>query len=167
MAYLMNRRQMIFRTTAATVGLGLAGCGAMNSNAQPRTKKVLFFTKSSNYEHAVIKHTNGQPSFAENILADLGPKHGIDFTFSKDGSLFSPEYLAQFDALFFYTTGDLTTAGTDKNPPMTPAAKTAFLDAVKNAKGIVGMHSASETFHTNDRGGLDTRNRTGPYQNYG
>ena len=163
----MNRREMILRTTAATLGLGLAGCAAMNSNAQSRTKKVLFFTKSSGYEHAVIKHTGGKPSFAENILADLGPKHGIEFTFSKDGSLFAPDYLAQFDALFFYTTGDLTTAGSDKNPPMTPAGKTAFLDAVKNGKGFVGMHSASDTFHTNEPGGFDTRNRTGRYQNYG
>ena len=53
------------------------------------------------------------------MLTDIAPKNNWEFTFSKDGSLFSPQYLAQFDALFFYTTGDLTAPGTDGQPPET------------------------------------------------
>src|SRR4051812_48063113 len=103
----MNRRQMILRTGAAALGLSLSNW-PLKAAAGSKTKKVLFFTKSSGFEHSVIKRNNGEPSFAEKILADLGPKHGIEFTFSKDGSLFTKDYLAGFDAFFFFTTGDLT-----------------------------------------------------------
>src|SRR5206468_50912 len=76
-------------------------------------RKILFFTKSSGFEHDVISYKKGQPSFAEKVLTDIGAKNNWEFTFSKDGSLFTPQYLAQFDALFFYTTGDLCSPGTD------------------------------------------------------
>jgi hypothetical protein len=97
---------------------------AFTASAAP--EKILFFTKSSGFEHEVISWKKGQPSFAEKVLLDLGAKNGWEFTFSKDGSKFSPAYLAQFDAVFFYTTGDLCSEGTDKNPPMTPAGKQAL-----------------------------------------
>lgn len=112
------------------------------------TKKILFFTKSSGYEHAVISWKNGQPSVAEKVLLDLGKKNGWEFTFSKDGSKFGREYLKQFDAVFFYTTGDLCSPGTDKQPPMTREGKQALIDYVRSGKGFVGTHSASDTFHT-------------------
>ncbi len=148
---LMKRRDMILRTGLAALGLGLApGCASWSG--RPRTKKVLFFTKSAGFEHSVIKETKGQPSFAAKILSRLGPEHGIEFTFSKDGSLFTPEYLAGFDAFFFYTTGDLTTAGGDHNPAMTPAGKAAFLDAIKAGKGFIGTHAATDTFHSKSAG---------------
>src|ERR1041384_1963754 len=76
-------------------------------------KKILFFSKSSGFEHPVISWKKGQPSHAEKVLQELGEKNGWEFTFSKDGSKFSPEYLADFDAVFFYTTGDLCAPGTD------------------------------------------------------
>ena len=164
----MNRREMIFRTAAATLGMAISGCAAQTSSESGKPKKVLFFSKSSGYEHAVIKHSNGEPSFVEKILADLGPKHGIDFTFSKDGSLFTPEYVNQFDAFFFYTTGNLTKANSgDKNPPMTEAGKAAFLDAIKAGKGFIGTHSASDTFHTGEDNDMGMGNRQKVYQNHG
>ncbi len=156
---------MILRTGAVALGLGLGSwnCGARGD--QGKTKKVLFFSKSSGFEHSAIKRANGEPSFAEKLLAELGPKHAIDFTFSKDGSLFTPEYLAKFDAYFFYTTGDLTTPGTDKNPPMTPEGKAAFLHAIKEGKGFIGTHSATDTFHTNEKEA--PKDRSPRYHNYG
>ena len=111
-------------------------------------RKILFFTKSSGYEHAVISWKDGKPSHSEKVLLELGKKNGWEFTFSKDGSLFTPEYLAQFDTVMFYTTGDLCSAGTDGNPPMTMAGKKALFDYVKSGKGFLGTHSASDTFHT-------------------
>src|SRR3954465_8421452 len=118
-------------------GLGLSVLSAV-AIAAPAPKKILFFTKCSNFEHSVVKERGGQLSFAAQVLKELGPKHGVEFTFSKDGSLFSPEYLAQFDAFFFYTSGDLLAKGKDGNPPMTPAGKQALLDAVRNGKGFIG-----------------------------
>ena len=113
-------------------------------------RKVLFFTKSSGYEHDVISYKKGQPSFAEKQLTEIGAANGIEFVFSKDGSKFSPAYLAQFDAVMFYTTGDLCSEGTDKNPPMSMAGKQALFDFVKSGKGFVGTHSAADTFHTDN-----------------
>jgi type 1 glutamine amidotransferase len=145
----MNRREMILRTGAAVIGCGLASLPTLQAADNPGPKrKVLFFTKSSGYEHSVIKWNADKKSWAQNILLDLGQKHNIEFTFSKDGSLFAPDYLAQFDAYFFYTTGDLTELGGDKQPPMTAAGKAAFLDAIKNGKGFIGTHSAADTFHS-------------------
>lgn len=115
------------------------------ARAEP-TRKILFFTKSSGFEHSVISWKNGKPSFAEKVIVTLGGKHAWEFEFSKDGSKFSPEYLAGFDTVIFYTTGDLTIAGKDGEPPMTAAGKQALLDYIKGGKGFIGLHSATDTF---------------------
>jgi hypothetical protein len=120
-------------------------------------KKILFFSKSAGFEHSVIhdpskpftaRPGSAIPGLAMQVLGKLGEKNAISFTFSKDGSLFTPEYLAQFDAYFFYTTGDLTEPGTDGNPPMTNEGKAALLKAIRHGKGFVGTHSATDTFHS-------------------
>ena len=113
-------------------------------------RKILFFTKSSGFEHDVISYKKGMRSFAEKQLSELGKENNWEFVFSKDGSKFSPEYLAQFDTVMFYTTGDLCSEGGDKNPPMSMAGKQALFDYVKSGKGFVGTHSASDTFHTDN-----------------
>ncbi|MFD0892682.1 ThuA domain-containing protein [Luteolibacter ambystomatis] len=126
-------------------------------------KKILFFSKSSGWEHDVISYKNGQPSFAEKQLLELGEKNGWEFTFSKDGSKFGKDYLNQFDAVFFYTTGDLLTPGTDKQPPMTAEGKQALFDYVRAGHGFIGTHSATDTFHT------DNESKKGPerFTNHG
>jgi type 1 glutamine amidotransferase len=126
----------------------LAAAFGLCLDAHAAPHKLLFFTKSSGYEHEVISWKSGQPSFAEKILLEIGGKQQWEFEFSKDGSKFSPGYLAQFDAVIFYTTGDLTSPGTDKQPPMTKEGKQALFDYVKSGKGFIGLHSACDTFHT-------------------
>ncbi len=110
--------------------------------------KLLFFSKSSGFEHDVISWKKGKPSFAEKTLEKLGKDRDWTFEFSKDGSKFSPEYLADFDAVIFYTTGDLTKKGTDGEPAMTEAGEKALYDYVRGGKGFIGLHCASDTFHT-------------------
>ncbi len=144
---------MLLRTGAAALGFTLVDWFKPAAHAAPNTKKVLFFCKSSGFEHSTIARKNGEPSFAEKLLAEVGPKHNIEFTFSKDGSLFNPQYLGQFDAFYFHTTGWLTQAGTDKQPPMTHEGKAAFLDAIKAGKGFIGSHCATDTFHTAEESG--------------
>ena len=136
------------------VAFAVVSLHAAESSAPP--KKVLFFTKSSGFEHSVIKVRADGMSFAEHVLRKIGPEHGIEFVVSKDGSLFSPEYLAQFDAVMFYTSGNLVEAGKDGEPPMTPAGKQALLDAIKQGKGFVGIHSAADTFHTGETAATNT-----------
>ncbi|MCX6953636.1 MAG: ThuA domain-containing protein [Verrucomicrobia bacterium] len=125
----------------------LAAAGAGEGAAYP-TKKVLYFSKMSvaPTSHPVALRKDGQPSLSETVLADLGRRHGIEFTFSKDGSLFSDAYVAQFDAIVFYTLGDLTQLGLDREPPMTAAGKAALLRAIEQGKGFVGLHGADNTF---------------------
>jgi type 1 glutamine amidotransferase len=138
--------------------------GWVHADDKPqKSRKILFFSKSSGFEHSVISYKQGQPSFAEKVLLELGPKQNWQFTFSKDGSLFSKSYLAGFDAVIFYTTGDLTTPGTDEQPPMTPEGKAALLEYVAQGGAFVGTHSASDTFHTNNE------SKKGPdrYRNFG
>jgi len=156
----MNRRQFLRNSTALTLGSWAFNRAAL---AAAPTRKILFFSKSSGFEHSVISYKNGKPSYAERILSELGERNNWQLTFSKDGSLFNPKYLEQFDALFFYTTGDLCTEGTDKNPPMTPEGKQAFIDYVASGKGFIGTHSAADTFHThNNQPGTPER-----YRNFG
>jgi uncharacterized protein len=170
----MNRREWIKSTGLAAAGFVAAPWLASATRAQASggtRKKVLFFTKSQGYQHAVITRPKDDPAklaFAERILTDLGAKQGFDVTCSKDGTIFSPENIASFDAFAFYTSMDLTqdsdkyemTKGPDgkpvpdkskllhKEPGMPPGAKEAFLDAIKNGKGFIGFHSATDTFHS-------------------
>jgi type 1 glutamine amidotransferase len=115
----------------------------------PRKGKVhvLFFTKSSGFEHSVIRRKGGQLSHAEQVLTELGEKHGFQVTATKDGTVFDSD-LDRFDVIFFYTTGDLTQPGTDRQPPMSPKGKEALLQAIAAGKGFVGAHCASDTFHS-------------------
>lgn len=129
--------------------------------------RVLYFSKSSGFEHSVVKRVDGQPSYSENVLSKLAAAHELEFTFSKDGSKFTPEYLAQFDVIMFYTSGDLLSVGTDKQPALTAAGKQALLEAIEGGKGFVGVHSCSDTFHTHESGGGNNQQRSQRYKNYG
>ncbi|MEO5804161.1 MAG: ThuA domain-containing protein [Verrucomicrobiota bacterium] len=119
-----------------------------NLRAEAKSKRILFFSKSSGFEHSVIKKSGEEPSHAEKILTEIGAKNNIEFTFTKNGLVFTPSNIAKYDAFFFYTTGDLTEEGKDKNPPMSPEGKAAFLEAIKKGKGFIGTHSATDTFHS-------------------
>lgn len=136
----------------ALVSFALTACNT--TPPPPARPKVLVFTKSSGFQHEAVKLNwkNGREGYAFPVLRALGEKNNLDLTFSKDGSLFTPEYLAQFDAFVFYTTGDLTMSKSDPRgdglPPMTPAGKAALLAAVAGGKGFIGLHSATDTFHT-------------------
>src|SRR6266581_1780345 len=124
---------MLQKLTVSLSVLALMLASGFAASAAPK-KKILFFTKSSGFEHSVISWRDGQPGYAEKVLLKLGEKNGWEFTFSKDGSKFSKDYLSQFDAVFFYTTGDLCSPGTDKQPPMTPEGKQALLQCVRGGK---------------------------------
>jgi type 1 glutamine amidotransferase len=168
-------RRNVLKASALTVA-GLALSPILNlsagaeSPASPR-KKVLFFTKSSGFQHSVITRDEKDPeklAYAEQILSDLAGKHGFDVTCSKDGNIFTPDNIQKFDVFVFYTTGDLTKDSdkfaTKKNaegknvpdpeklihkePGMPPGAKDAFLEAIKNGKGFIGFHCAADTFHS-------------------
>jgi hypothetical protein len=94
-----------------------------------------------------VKRDGAAPSLSETTLSAIGKKHGFEIVATKDGRVFDGE-LAQYDAFFFFTTGDLTEAGTDEMPPMSAPGKQALLAAIREGKGFIGVHSASDTFHS-------------------
>lgn len=144
----MHRRTFLHAASALLLFTACLAPAALHAAEPGKPKRILFFSKSSGFEHSVISYKQGQPSLVEKALQALGAKHNWEFVFSKDGSLFNAEYLAKFDAFFFYTTGNLCDPGTDGQPPMSEAGKQAFLDAIKGGKGFIGTHSAADTFHT-------------------
>ena len=109
MSHPMNRRQMLLATGAALLAPlpSARACAA-------EEKKVLFFTKSSGFQHSVITRKGDKLGHAEQILTEIGKEHGFEVVASKDGRLFDPDKIGQWDAFVFETTGDLTTPGTDK-----------------------------------------------------
>jgi type 1 glutamine amidotransferase len=148
-----NRRKFIRNMTAA------GACVVLPPRLFPaHQKSLLVFTKSSGFEHAVVKRQGEKLSIAETAITELGKKHGFEVTCSKDGRVFDSSDLHAHQAVFFFTTGDLTQSGTDKNPPMSPAGKQALLSSIEQGLGFVGCHAASDTFHTlPDPGDLSNR----------
>jgi uncharacterized protein len=139
----LNRREMMLASGAAWIGAG-ALSRALGA-AQKSTKKVLFFTKSSGFPHPVV-NGKGRLGLAERILSDIGKEHGFEVVVSKDGRLFEPDQIRQWDAFAFYTTGNLNTPGTDKTPPISADGERALYDAIRSGKGFISMHSATDSF---------------------
>jgi type 1 glutamine amidotransferase len=103
------------------------------TNSVSRSKpNVLYLTHSAGFRHEVLP-------LSRQILTDLGERTGrFAVTATDDCSLLSREQLKKFDAVVFYTTGEL---------PISDDQKTAFLDFIKAGKGFIGIHSATDTFY--------------------
>ncbi|MDW8223717.1 MAG: ThuA domain-containing protein [Gemmatales bacterium] len=145
---MLSRREWLALAASGLVPISNFPLGAAQEKAK-RRKRLLMFTKSSGFEHSVIRRNKpDQLSHAESITTKLGEQYGFEVVCTKDGRVFIPEEIAKYDAFFFYTTGDLTQPGTDKHPPMSPAGKKAFLEAIQQGKGFIGSHCAADTFHS-------------------
>ena len=153
----MNRRQLLL--TAGAALLGPSSLRALAAQKGGATKKVLFFTKSSGFAHSVVTRKDGKPALAERVLTEIGKEHGFEVVASKDGRMFDPDKIGQWDAFAFETTGDLTKMGSmdkdDKEPPISPDGLKALFDAIESGKGFVGMHCASDTFGTHRKMGAE------------
>ena len=104
------------------------------ASANPgRKKKLLAITESAAFVHKVAPTQVGQ------VLYELGESGGFEVIFSQDsGWWIKPEHLKDFDAVFFYTSGELS---------ITPEGKTALLEFVRSGKGFAGSHCAADTFY--------------------
>ena len=114
-------------------------CGAATvdspsaSNSAPAPlAHLLYVTQSAGFRHDVLP-------LSATILQDLGRRSGaFDVTAMDDSTLVARDALARFDAVAFFTTGEL---------PMSADQKAALLDFVRSGKGFVGIHSATDTFY--------------------
>jgi len=170
----LNRRQLLIASGAAAV-LGAGGWSRLLAagSSKGSTKKVLFFTKSSGFAHSVVTRKPGEgQALAERILTRIGSEHGFEVVASKDGRLFDPDQIGQWDAFAFETTGDLTKPGSmDKEGhPISADGEKALYDAVRSGKGFMGMHCATDTFgHHRGQGADDPYIRMigGEFSGYG
>jgi type 1 glutamine amidotransferase len=176
----MKRRELLKAGCAAA--LTFAGFPLGWTAAAPKKKqKVLYFTRSAGFEHSVVHRKDGQLSHSERLLTEMGQRAGFEVECTKDGRCFDGD-LDQFDAIAFYTTGDLTRPLAEKapakqaakmaakqaakkklpairedSPPMSPAGKKRLLDAIAAGKGFIGFHAATDTFHSGPRNEIQTQ----------
>jgi type 1 glutamine amidotransferase len=132
----MTRRLFAALLVACAIILAQTGAGeaARNhtANAARAKHKVLYLTHSAGFKHDVLP-------VSEEIMKEMGERTGaFEVTATKDCSLISRDSLKQYDAVVFYTTGEL---------PLSDDQKAAFLDFIKSGKGFVGIHSATDTFY--------------------
>ncbi len=142
----MDRRDMLRATGAALLA---ASAFPFNwvAGTEKKKQKVLYFSRSAGFEHDAVKLKDGQPSISDRILTELGNKHGFEVVCTKDGRVFDGD-LDQYDAIAFYTSGDLTKPDKAKTPPMTPEGKQRLLRTIAAGKGFVGLHAATDSFHS-------------------
>jgi type 1 glutamine amidotransferase len=120
------------------VFLGLAL--ALTAQAQPKKKRLLCIGASEGFQHDSISHGMA-------TLWKLGQDSGLWDTFIRtDTQLITKKKLGAnaknldyFDAVFFYTTGELK---------MDDEQKAALISFVKDdGKGFIGGHSSADTFY--------------------
>jgi type 1 glutamine amidotransferase len=93
---------------------------------------VLYLTHSAGFKHQVLP-------LSQKIFKEIGEQtHAFELTATDDCSVLSREGLKKYDAVVFYTTGEL---------PISDEQKAAFLDFIRSGKGFVGIHSATDTFY--------------------
>jgi type 1 glutamine amidotransferase len=117
------------------IGTGQAmqpGNSLVEPSANIAKRKVLYLTHSAGFKHEVLP-------LSEQILKEIGERSGaFEATTTQDCSVLSRDGLKPYDAVVFYTTGEL---------PISDAQKAAFLDFIRSGKGFVGIHSATDTFY--------------------
>ena len=156
----MDRRDML-RATGAAVLAASAFPLQWVAAAEKKKQKVLYFTRSAGFEHGAVKLKDGKPSISDRTLTELGKRHGFDVVCTKDGRVFDGD-LDQYDAIAFYTSGDLTKPNKAQTPPMSPEGKNKLLRAIAAGKGFVGFHAATDSFHS--RGPRDqNQTKVDPY----
>lgn len=100
--------------------------------------RVLMLTHSAGYRHGVVTRPSPEAlSPAAQALTDAAAdRFTIDAT--QDCGAITADNLARYDAVVFYTTGDL---------PIPDQGRRALIDYVKGGGGFVGIHSATDTLY--------------------
>tara|TARA_B100000029_G_scaffold405938_1_gene406454 strand:- start:4186 stop:5535 length:1350 start_codon:yes stop_codon:yes gene_type:complete len=117
------------KTTARSLLFVVLFATVVHTQSRPQ---VLYVTQSAGFAHSVLPLT-------EKILTAIGQQHdAFDLDITRDASILTTDTLQRYDAVVFYTTGEL---------PMTVDQQTAFLEFVRNGGGFIGIHSATDTFY--------------------
>ncbi len=147
MTHRSDRREFLRTLTTATLTAASSSLALSDQSFSAPKKSLLVFTKSSGFEHEVVKRKDGKLSIVETAVTELGGKSGFDVTCSKDGRIFDSKDFHNYQAVFFFTTGDLTQSATDKNPPMSLAGKQTLLTSIEAATRVCRPPTSSSTIH--------------------
>ncbi len=131
------------RLSIASTAFLLLGLFVSSGEAQEQStkKKLLLITESKGFRHDCVKRgKNGELCLVEKTFTELSEKSGLfDVVCSQDSRKeITAENLRNFDAAWFYTTGEL---------PLSEVQKSDFLAFVRGGKGFGGSHSATDTFY--------------------
>ncbi len=100
--------------------------------------RVLFLTHSAGFVHDVVRRPeDGSLAHAERCLTEAAAGR-FEVVCSQDCADISAENLADFDAVLFYTTGEL---------PISPEGRDALIEWVNAGGAFAGAHSATDTLY--------------------
>lgn len=136
----MKRREMLVTSSATLLGMTTFPFG-WTAAADQKARKVLYFTRSVEYEHSVVQRTQDQLSHSGKVLSELGKQSGFQLTCTKDGRVFDDD-LDQFDAIVFYMCGNQFQPSVTKAPPMSEKGRDRLVAAVAGGKPFIGLHSS-------------------------
>lgn len=140
----MKRRRMLQSLGSAVLGWPLAArCGWAEQNS-PR--RILFFSRSALFEHAVIRREGGQLSFAEKALVEMARKIDCTVECTKDGRVFEQD-LDAYAAVVSYTCGrpehlmkPIEMDDRDGNQPLSETGWKNLDAAVREGTPFVAIH---------------------------
>lgn len=119
------------------LALALLG-GVQAPAAGAETPRVLFLTHSAGFTHGVVRRPGPDTmAHAERCLVEAA-KGRLDVVPTQDCARINGEELAKFDAVLFFTTGEL---------PIAPEDRAAFMEWIRRGGAFVGVHSATDTFY--------------------
>ncbi len=126
------RKPMYAMLSLAILVLVLAIPAPPTSAKAPKKGKLLYMTLSAGFHHDVVP-------FSTEIVKQIGDKSGtFEATVTEDVGAFTSDNLKNYDAVMFYTTGEL---------PLTDDKKGALVEFIRSGHGFVGVHSATDTFY--------------------
>ncbi len=136
-------------TVTVIAALGLTGLAAAQGTTDTGMN-ILLLTKSSGFEHSVIKHDASGTSHVERILGPIVKEMGATLECTKDASKINAESLKKYDVVIFYTSGELTETGEDGHPAMPADGMDALFAWIQNGGGFLGFHAATDSCRTGD-----------------
>ena len=103
-------------------------------------KRLLLITESRGFVHSVVNRNKKDMCLVEKTFVELAAKHKFfEVDYSQDArKVIDGDNLKKYDAVFFYTTGDLM---------LSDSQKSDLLAFVRNGKGFGGSHCATDTYY--------------------
>jgi type 1 glutamine amidotransferase len=103
-------------------------------------KRLLLITESRGFVHSVVNRGKKSMCLVEKTFVELAEKNKFfEVDYTQDArSVINAENLKKYDAVFFYTTGEL---------PLSDVQKSDLLAFVRSGKGFGGSHCATDTFY--------------------